>query len=154
MTLDNQKYHLDTSVLSSNLSYMFMLHASSLVAQNTYTHVGLFVSEHHLRVSPTSLLCKKCKCSSTASAIEMGNMGKSMAELALFAKLNHLDTRTRGPEHMGTHYTNVTETPILVGCDRVLQGVPKALNDKPTTPNSCILGPWLGLWSTKMVRLR
>lgn len=43
---------------------------------------------------------------------------------------------------MGTHYTNVTEIPILMGCDRVLHGVPKTLNEKPTTPSSGILGPW------------
>lgn len=85
------------------------------------------------------------------SPLETGNMGKHMAELALSAKLKNLDTRTYGTECMGTRYTIVTETPTLVGCDRALHGVPKALNEEPTTPNSCTLGPRGStlLWSTK-----
>lgn len=91
-------------------------------------------------LSPTSFLCKKCKCSSHHHLKQ--EIWVSAWQNWLSAKLNHLDTRTYGPERTGTHCTNVTETPILVGCDRLLHGVPKTLNERPTALNSCILGPW------------
>lgn len=61
MTLEKSKYSLGTSVISSNLRVCPMLVPWLF---KIHTHEGLFVSEHHLKVSPTSFICKKCKCSS------------------------------------------------------------------------------------------
>lgn len=64
--------------------------------------------------------------------LEIGNMGKKMAELALSAKLKHLDTGAYGTEHTPIRYSNIIETTILLSCDRALHGVPKTLNENPT----------------------